>query len=313
MSRIVISGASGDLGRRVTKLLIRDDPGVELTLVTRTPEKLADLAAQGIRVLRGDYQDPDSLDAAYSGADTLFLISGLNLGRRISEHRNAIAAAQRALISHIVYTSVGGVQPNNPALSAKDHYQSELDLRASGLKYTFLRNALYSEIVSNILVAPAAATGRLEMACGKGLLAPASKGDVARSAAAVLREPVGHAGAVYEITGPELLSFNDIARIGSEVYGVPIAYAPVTPEARLAFFDSVGIPRTYDPKMPPSPDGHMWASDELVTADMAVAQGYQAVLSHHVKQITGQEPEPLRAVMERVKSVPYDRIEETAA
>lgn len=313
MNRIVISGASGDLGRRVTKLLLKEDPGVELTLVTRTPEKLADLAAEGIRVLRGDYQDPDSLDAAYSGADTLFLISGLNIGRRISEHRNAIAAAQRSLIRHVVYTSVGGVQPNNPALSAKDHYQSELDLRASGLEYTFLRNALYSEIVSNILVAPAAATGRLEMATGNGYLAPAAKGDVARSAAAVLRQPERHAGAVYEIAGPDLLSFEDITRIGSEVYGVPITYTPVTPEARLAFFDSVGIPRTYDPNMPPSPDGHMWASDELVTADMAVAQGYQAVLSHHVKQITGQEPEPLRAVMERVKSVPYDQIEEAVA
>lgn len=313
MNRIVISGASGDLGRRVTKLLLKEDPDVQLTLVTRTPEKLADLAGKGIRVMKGDYQDPDSLEAAYNGADTLFLISGLNLGRRISEHRNAIAAAQRSLVRHIVYTSVGGVQPNNPALSAKDHYQSELDLRASGLDYTFLRNALYSEIVSNILVAPAAATGRLEMATGYGYLAPAAKGDVARSAAAVLRQPERHAGAVYEITGPDLLSFDDITRMGSEVYGVPITYAPVTPEARLAFFDSVGIPRTYDPKMPPSPDGHMWASDELVTADVAVAQGYQAVLSRHVQQITGREPEPLRSVMERVKSVPYDQIEEGAA
>ena len=87
MNRIVICGASGDLGRRVTKLLLKEASGIELTLVTRTPEKLADLAAEGIRVLRGDYQNPDSLDAAYSGADTLFLISGLNLGRRVPEHR----------------------------------------------------------------------------------------------------------------------------------------------------------------------------------------------------------------------------------
>lgn len=310
MNRIVICGASGDLGRRVTKLLLKEASGIELTLVTRTPEKLADLAAEGVRVLRGDYQNPDSLDAAYSGADTLFLISGLNLGRRVPEHRNAIAAARRSLIRHVVYTSVGGVQPNNPALSAKDHYQTELDLRASGLEYTFLRNALYSEIVSNILVAPAAAAGRLEMAAGSGYIAPVAKGDIARSAAAVLRQPERHAGAVYEITGPDLLSFEDITRIGSEVYGAPITYAPVTPEARLAYFDSVGIPRTYDPNMSASPDGHMWASDELVTADMAVAQGYQAVLSHHVRQITGQEPEPLRAVMERVKSMPYDQIGE---
>lgn len=311
MNRIVISGASGDLGRRVTRLLLSEDRNAEVTLVTRTPEKLADRAAQGLTVLRGDYQDRESLDVAYRGAETLFLISGLNLGRRVSEHRNAIAAAKAAGIRHIVYTSVGGgEQPNNPAMSARDHYQSEHDLRSSGIAYTFLRNHLYAEIVSNIWIAPAAASGRLEMATGHGSLAPVAKGDVARSAAAVLRDPERHAGAVYEISGPELLSMEDIARIGSEVYGSPITYTPVTPEERLAFFDSVGLPRTYDPSMPPNPEGHMWASDELVSADVAVAEGYQALLTHAVKQITGREPERLRSVMERVKSVRYDQIDE---
>ena len=82
MSRIVISGASGDLGRRVTKLLLKNTAHEDLTLVTRTPGKLSDRAAQGIRVLQGEYQDRESLDAAYLGAETLFLISGLNLGRQ---------------------------------------------------------------------------------------------------------------------------------------------------------------------------------------------------------------------------------------
>ncbi|MER5181050.1 SDR family oxidoreductase [Streptomyces sp. NPDC002896] len=313
MSRIVISGASGDLGRRVTKLLLDQDPSSELTLVTRTPEKLADRASAAISVLKGDYTQPESLDAAYRGAGTLFLISGLNLGRRVAEHRNAIAAAQRAGIRHIVYTSVGGGEhPTNPAMSAKDHYRSEHDLRASGIPFTFLRNHLYAEIVSNIWIAPAAASGRLEMATGQGSLSPVAKADVARSAAAVLRDPERHAGAVYEISGPELLSMHDIVRIGSEVHGVPITYAPVTEEERLAYFDSVGLPRTYDPDMPPSPEGHMWASDELVSADLAVAEGYQALQSQNVKLITGREAEPLRTVMERVKSLRYDQIDEAA-
>lgn len=308
MGRIIISGASGDLGRRVTELLLAADPLIELTLVSRTPEKLYKHNAPGIRVMRGDYQEPDSLNAAYSGGDVLFLISGLNLGRRVSETRNAIAAAKHAGVRHIVYTSVGGVQPNNPALSAKDHYQSELDLRGSGLDYTFLRNALYSEIIGNILVAPATASGVMAQASGDGRLAPAAKADVARSAATVLLEADKHVGAVYEITGPELLTFNEIAHMGSEVHGAPIKYMPISADERLAFFDSIGIPRTYDPSMPPSADGHMWASDELVTAEVAIAEGYQTVLSGHVKMITGRDPERLRSVMESVKSVPYDQI-----
>ncbi|MFI6310076.1 SDR family oxidoreductase [Nocardia fusca] len=314
MSRIVISGASGDLGRRVTRLLLNEEPDAELTLVTRTPEKLADRTGPGIAILKGDYRDRESLDAAYSGADTLFLISGLNLGRRVSEHRNAIDAAERAGIRHIVYTSVGGGGlPNNPALSAKDHYRSEQDLQSSGIAYTILRNHLYAEIVSKIWITPAVESGRLEMATGEGFLSPVAKGDVARSAAAVLREPERHGGAIYEITGPELLSMRDIVRIGSEVHGVPIEYRPVTAEERLAHFDSIGIPRTYDPAMPLSAAGHMWASDELVSADLAAAEGFQAILTHQVKLITGREPEPLRAVMERVKSVRYDQIDDDAA
>lgn len=309
MSRIVISGASGDLGRKVTSLLLAADPQQQLILTTRTPEKLSHLRSETVHVRHSDYQQPASVQEAYEGGDTLFLISGLNLGRRISEHRTAIEAAQKAGITHIVYTSVGGVQSGNPALSAIDHHQTELDLRASGLKYTILRNALYAEIVSNILVAPAVPSGILAQATGDGFLAPVAKDDVARSAAFCLIDPSQHVGAVYEITGPELLNFRQIAAIGAEIHSTPIAYKPITEQERLAFFDSVGIPRTYDPNMPPSPDGHMWASDELVSAEVAVAQGYQALLSHHVKQITGHDPEPLRSVMERVREVRYDKID----
>lgn len=308
MSRIVISGASGDLGRRVTDLLLAADPNQELTLVSRTPSKLAHHTRPGIRLREGEYQKPDLLEAAYADGDVLFLISGLNLGRRVTEHRNAIEAAKKAGISHIVYTSVGGVQAANPALSAIDHYQSELDLRASGVAYTFLRNHLYAEIVSNILVAPSAETGLMTQASGDGYLAPVAKSDVANCAAACLLDPLKHAGAVYEITGPELLNFEQIAAIGSDIHGTAIRYNPITAEERLAFFDSIGIPRTYDPDMPPSQDGHLWASDELVSAEVAIAEGHQALLSHHVKMITGKDPVPLRTVMEQVKSVRYDHI-----
>ncbi|NHU42266.1 NAD(P)H-binding protein [Rhodococcus sp. A14] len=307
MTQIVISGASGDLARRVTQGLLERAPLCNLTLVTRSPEAI-EAGGPNVSVRKGDYEKPELLDEAYHGGDILFLISGLNLGRRTTEHRNAIRAAEKAGIRHIVYTSVGGVQPGNPALSAIDHYQTELDLRASGLSYTILRNALYAEIVSAIWLAPAARDGVLEMATGHGSLAPVSKVDVARCATAILADPADHDGAVYEITGPELLSMDDIVRLGSEVFGTEIAYKPVSEEERLQFFDSVGLPRTYDPNMPPSAEGHMWASDELVSADLAVAQGYQALLSGHVEQITGEAPAPLRSVLEKVKDTPYDRI-----
>ncbi|GGG26549.1 NAD(P)-dependent oxidoreductase [Rhodococcoides trifolii] len=313
MSRIIISGASGDLGRRVTGLLLAANPDQELILTTRTPDKLADMASDTVQIRYSDYQYPEAVSDAYAGGDILFLISGLNLGRRVSEHRAAIAAAQHADVGHIVYTSVGGVQPGNPALSARDHLQTEADLRDSGIAYTFLRNHLYAEIVSNILVAPAVPSGVISQATGDGFFAPVAKEDVARCAAECLKDPSAHAGRIYEITGPELLDFHQIAAIATHVHSSPVEYKPVSEEERLAFFDAVGIPRTYDPTMPPSPDGHLWASDELVSAEVGLAQGFQALQTRHVEQITGQAPEPLAAVMERVREVRYDMIDATVA
>jgi NAD(P)H dehydrogenase (quinone) len=313
MTRLIISGASGDLGRRVTDLLLQANAGVELTLVTRHPAKLPKREAPGLRICQGDYRDPASLDAAYQGGDVLFLISGLDLGKRVQEHRNAIAAAKKAGVRHIVYTSVGGTQKNNPALSAQDHYLTELDLRASGLQYTFLRNGLYAEILATVVFQPAIAAGRLELMMTHGYMAPVSKRDVASCAAACLLDHDRHAGAVYEITGHEMLNFVDMARIASEVTGRPIEVVNVTYEQRLAFFDSLGYPREYDPDMQPSADGHMWASDELLSAEIAVVEGYQAVMSHHVRQILGTDPEPFRSVMERCQSLRYDEIDAVPA
>jgi NAD(P)H dehydrogenase (quinone) len=303
----VISGASGDLGRRVTSGLLERDPDRELTLVTRSPAHLP-APAHAVSVRAGDYQDRSLLTEAYRDGDILFLISGLNLGRRIDEHRNAIEAAKAAGIRHIVYTSVGGVQPGNPALSAIDHLQTESDLRSCGIPVTFLRNQLYAEIVAAIWLAPAAEEGVLRMACGHGSLAPVSKIDIANVAATILDDPDQHQGAVYEITGPELLTMTEIAELGSATWGRPIAYEPVSAADRLAYFDSVGLPRTYDPTMPASADGHMWASDELVSADLAVALGYQKLLSGHVEQITGRPPAPLRSILRELRGVRYDQI-----
>jgi len=308
MNRIVITGASGDLGRRVTRSILELRPDAHLTLVTRNPQKLAALSSATVDVRRGDYTDRDSLNKAYAGGGTLFFISGLNIGRRVEEHRNAIAAAKQAGIGHIVYTSVLGINPNNPALTARDHLQTELDLRASGIPFIFLRDALYAEIVTNFLIRSALPFGRFNMAAGDGRLSPVSKLDVVRCATECVLNAEHYAGSVFEITGPELLGLSDIAQIAREHHGAPMEYDAVTPEERLAFLDSIGYPRTYDPDMPMSADGHMWASDELVSADTAISLGYQAILTDHVKQLTGRDPESLREVFKRCGDKRYDEL-----
>ncbi len=306
MHNIVISGASGDLGRRITAILLDQIAPANLALVTRTPAKLADRAQVGVAVHAGDYNDPAALEAAYAGSDVLMLISGLAVTKRVPEHRNAINAAKKAGIKHIVYTSVAGIHPRNPTLSATDHIVTEGDLRDSGLGYTILRNATYAEVFPTIASQPALRSGKWIQAAGEGLMAPVSKRDIALCAATCLMHPDLHNGAIYEISGTELVSFRDIAAITSEVYDVPIEYVPVTTEERYAQFDAMGVPRTYSESMDAHPDTHLWASDEMVTADIAWSMGFHAILSHHVKFITGKDPYTLREVFEFCKGRSYD-------
>jgi NAD(P)H dehydrogenase (quinone) len=308
MSRIVISGASGNLGRYVTDLLLENDNGPELTLVTRTPSKLLHRECEKVSVRYGDFTDPASLDAAYAGGETLLLISSLNVGRRLEEHRNAITAAKQAGIKYIVYTSFQGVHPKNPSLASQDHYQTERLLRESGIEHVVLRDSLYAEIFTNVVIAAAVPVAEFQMAAGDGIIAPVSKRDVAHCAVKCVLNPEYHAGAVYELTGPELLNLHDLARIGSEFHDTPIKYVPVTPQERLALLDALGFPRTYSPEMDKNPAGAMWASDEMLAGDIALAQGFHAILSHHVKFLTGREPESLWSVFERCKGKRYDEL-----
>jgi NAD(P)H dehydrogenase (quinone) len=306
MTKFVVSGASGSLGRRITALLLDKIPVEDLTLTTRTPDKLDALTQLGVTVLSGDYNDPDALERAYAGCDILMLISSLAVTKRVPEHRNAINAASKAGIKHIVYTSTAGIHPQNPTLSASDHIVTEDDLRRCGMGYTIMRNACYAEVFPTVAAQPVLRSGEWVQVEGDGKLAPISKDDVARTAVACLLDPARHDGAVYEVTGPELVSFRDIAAMASEVYGVPINYVPVSVEARYAMLDAMGVPRKYAEGMDGHPDAHLWCSEEMVTADVAFQAGFHAILTHHVEYITGKRPISLRAVFDRCKGRDYN-------
>lgn len=103
MSRIVITGASGNYGRGVTDRLIALGRASDLILITRKPEKLSDRAAQGCVVRYGDFDKPETLAAAVQGADRMLLISGTRVGARVVQHKAAIDAAAAAGVEHLVY------------------------------------------------------------------------------------------------------------------------------------------------------------------------------------------------------------------
>jgi NAD(P)H dehydrogenase (quinone) len=306
MTKYVISGASGSLGGKITALLLEKIGAENLTLVTRTPEKLDALKQRGVKVLAGDYNDPAALERAYAGSDVLMMISSMAVTKRVPEHRNAINAAKKAGIKHIVYTSTAGIHPQNPTLSASDHIVTEEDLRRCGMGYTIMRNACYAEVFPTVAAQPVLRSGEWVQVEGNGKLAPISKDDIARTAVACMLDPARHDGAVYEITGPDLVSFRDIAAMTSEVYGVPIKYTSVSVDERYAMLDAMGVPRKFTEGMDGHPDAHLWCSEEMVTADIAFQAGYHAILTHHVEFITGQKPAGLREVFERCQGRDYN-------
>src|SRR3954468_14311331 len=140
---LVITGASGQLGRAVTAELLQSVDPTELVLVTRDPSKLH---VPGAQARRGDWNKPETLEAAFAGGERLLLISGDKIGERVPGHKAAVDAAVAAGVRSIAYTSIVNPSDSNPIVVAAEHRATEEHIRASGLGWTFLRNNIYADL-----------------------------------------------------------------------------------------------------------------------------------------------------------------------
>jgi NAD(P)H dehydrogenase (quinone) len=273
---LLVTGASGHLGRRVVELLLAAGED-HIAVTTRTPDQVADLAARGVSVRRADFDDPGSLPAAFAGVDRLLLVSTDALdrpGRRLAQHRGAISAARAAGVAHVVYTSVVNPGPESPVTLAPDHHGTELALEESGLGFTALRNSLYTDLLLHTLPR-AVATGQLVTASGTGATTYVTREDCARIAAAALAAASTGRRAV-DVTGPEALTGADIARITSELTGRPVTHVAIPADDLRAGLLGAGLP-------PP-------IADVYVSFDVAVARGFFAQVSPAVQELTGRAP-----------------------
>jgi NAD(P)H dehydrogenase (quinone) len=220
--RLIVSGASGQLGGLVVEeLLRRGVPAERLILVSRTPDTLQRYATLGAAVRYGDFTEPESLSTAYAGGTRMLLIS---IGRtrlpRPEAHRNAIEAAVRAGVRHIAYTSWIGISHGETGGLSPDHAATEELLRQSGAQWTMLRNSIYMDGV----VAEASgmlASHRINVPENADRITYVTRADCAAAAAAVLATP-GHENRAYDITGPAAVGPREIAAAASAVAGVPI-------------------------------------------------------------------------------------------
>jgi NAD(P)H dehydrogenase (quinone) len=296
MTRIVVTGASGNYGRAFTDALIAKGRAKDLILITRTPTKLADRVAQGCEVRYGDFDKPDTLAAAVTGADKMLLISGTRVGARVVQHKAAIDAAAKAGVTHIAYTSFIGIDdPANPAEVRHDHIETEHLIRASGMAWTMLRDAHYADAMILMAGPGVMQSGQWISNAGAGLEAMVWRDDCVAAAVAVMTSE-GHEGQTYNITGPELQTFEDVTAILSEVTGKPISYVSVDDEQQYAMFDAMGIPRR--PVDDQTVGGLPWNSDDMVTFGQAIREGFLEVCTKDVERLTGRPARSVRQMIE---------------
>jgi NAD(P)H dehydrogenase (quinone) len=279
---VIVTGASGKVGRLVAENLMERLPPAELVLVTRHPEALRELAGRGADVRYGDFDDPASLPKAFAGGRRMLLVSTDAIGRRVAQHRAAIEAAAAAGVGHVVYTSHGKPLAGNPiGAIAEEHGETEEILHDSGLAWTVLRFGSFAELQ----VQPAAlavAAGRLVTNVGDGRIVPVSRRDCAHAAAIVLTTD-GHGAKTYEITGPQAFSQSDLAALFAEVSGRSAKVVSVGDRLLVMGLVLNGAPRP--------------VARAVAAFGRAVREGYFDVVDPAFESLSGRPPQSLREVL----------------
>jgi NAD(P)H dehydrogenase (quinone) len=288
---ILITGASGNLGRRTAELALEHHDRPELILVTRHPDAIADLAQRGATVRSGDFADPASLPAAFAGADRMLLISTPAFGEeRIAQHRAAIDAASEAGVRHVAYTSFINPTAANPTAIVPDHRATEDYLAASGLEWTFLRSAQWAEWQipdggqDRFPECAVLETGVLRHNRGDGKSAFVSREDFAAAAAAVLAGSAEHAGRAYDITGPELISGSRLAELYAQSSGRSVTAQAVSDAQFIQGLVAAGVPD--------------FVAAVIASFGTATRLGALEVLSTTVTDLTGRPATTVNAVFE---------------
>jgi NAD(P)H dehydrogenase (quinone) len=269
---ILVTGASGQFGRLVTaELLARG--AADVTAGSRDP---ASVAAAGLRTARVDFDDPASLDAAFAGIERLLLVSTDALdgaGTRLRQHRAAVAAAKRAGVRHIVYTSMPAPTRDHPIFFAPDHLGTETAIAESGIPCTILRNNWYFE---NTLLGmpPAIASGTFHTAAGSGGLAHVARADLAAAAAGALLSEAG--SATWELSGPEAMTVEAQVAAVNAALGTEIAVVQLDEATFAAGLRSAGLP-----------EGLVAL---LTGADRAIREGRMGLVTDHVERLAGRPP-----------------------
>ncbi|WP_328938351.1 SDR family oxidoreductase [Streptomyces tauricus] len=272
---IVVTGATGHLGRHVIEGLLEKVPADQVVAVVRSEEKAADLAARGVRIAVADYNAPETFDSVFSAGDRVLLVSGNEFDKgRVGQHKVVLDAAKAAGVALFAYTSAPGTLT---AALADDHRGTEAAILESGVTYTLLRNGWYNENYTENL-APVLEHGAVVQAAGEGRISTASRADYAAAAVAVLTGE-GHENTTYELGGDTAFGFAEYAAVVAEASGKEITYNAVPAETYKGILTGAGLPAPF--------------AEILAGVDESIEKGELIVGTGDLSRLTGRPTTPI--------------------
>ncbi|GAB1796869.1 SDR family oxidoreductase [Priestia megaterium] len=281
--KMLVTGATGRLGTKVVDTLLKTVPANQLAVSVRNPEKAEGLRVQGVDVRQGDFDRPETLDAAFKGIDRLLLISADGDNEtRIRQHTNAVAAAERAGVKFIAYTSIVNAQESKNFL-APTHQATEEAILKTGISYSFLRNNWYLE--NEITSIQGVLAGALWVtSAGNGKVGWALQQDYAEAAATVLSGN-DHENTIYELSG-KLLSQDELASALSSVLRKEVSVQLVDDATYADIMKGTGVPDFLIPM--------------LVDIQKGIREGTLEIESNDFEKLLGRPATPINEGLTRI-------------
>ena len=274
---IVVTGATGQLGRLVVEQLLEKVPAAQIVALVRDSEKAKAFAQKGVQVRQAEYSLPETLAAAFAGAEKILLISSSEVGHRVPQHQAVTDAARAAGVKLLAYTSILNADTST-LLLAKEHQSTEAYIRASGVPFTFLRNGWYTENHTGALGA-AVEHGAVLGAAKDGRFATATRADYAAAAVAVLTGE-DHGDKVYELGGDVPYTLSELAAEVARQANKPVVYKDLPQADYARALAGFGLPESL--------------ADAIADADAGASRGELNTTSHDLSILIGRPTTPMQ-------------------
>jgi NAD(P)H dehydrogenase (quinone) len=287
MSKLLVTGATGQLGRAVVNELLQKVEAKEISVLVRDVSIADALKAKGVTIIQGDYNDFSSLVNAFNGIEKLYFVSSSDVVHRFAQHQNVVKAAAEVKIGHIFYTSAQRKSEDGSSpigMVGDAHWKTDNLIKETGLTYTILKHGLYTDILPMFMGDKVIESGKIVLPAGDGKVSFATRNDLA-AAGAVLLTSEGHENKVYEFGGKDSYSFHDIAGMLTELSGKSIEYVSPDPEEFSEQLKSNGVPDE--------------AIQGTVAFCVAIAEGEFDFPSEDLANFLGREPKSVKEFLKK--------------